>query len=548
MSDDLPPMPNDRWTERLILIVALLAGLIAMSRNLADADLWGHVTFGMNVLQTGQFPETATHTYAANGYTWINHENLSEITLAAVTRAGGGVGLLAFKCMLGAVVLGAIVWAARRQSASVMAICILVTMVAANLSPAWTLRPQLSSYVFCTLMILCLNAAFARFDRDNEIRVRYLWCVVALLFFWANSHGGFVAGYGIFSLYMIGRSVQALRRSGRRALLRVWRLALITICGGLATLINPYGPNLHFWLLESLGQPRPEITEWAALTIGDEKFWGFAAAAALAIASLVTTRQRRDIVHIVVLAVTAWQSISHARHIPFFAILLGFWLPQHLDSLIARLASLRTRPTEPQLDASPVMMRTALTALCLLLFATLVYRSRELHVDKSEFPVNAIEFMARNDLNGRLVVTYNWAQYALAALGPETTVGFDGRFRTCYPQAIVDMHFDFIYGNSQLQRWRSPNSPAPIAHNVLHLGDPDLALVDRAQEPSVTTIAQHPDWVLLFQDARAQVWGHRARFDDPAHVSYLPPDQRSIKEGAPHGVARWPAFPNSKSA
>jgi hypothetical protein len=173
----------------------------------------------------------------------------------------------------------------------------------------------------------------------------------------------------------------------------------------------------------------------------------------------------------------------------------------------------------------------------------LVFRNKELQVDKAEFPVDAIAFMADNELSGRLVVTYNWAQYALAALGPETMVGFDGRFRTCYPQQVVDMHFDLIYGVDPRQRWRSPDSPPPDPGRVLTYGQPDLALIDRAQEPSEQFIAQHPDWVLLYQDARAQVWGRRSRFDNPADPGFLSPGRRVIANGQPAGRALWPAFP-----
>ncbi len=534
--------PGDVWCDRLLLLIALLAGGFALSRNLADADLWGHVTFGMNVLATRELPTTAAHTFTAAGYRWINHENLSEITLATIALLAGGTGLLVMKCLLGLAVLGSMIWSARSRSVGAIATCIVIALVSVNLSPAWTLRPQLASYGFCTLMVLLLNAAFDPVGRQEKLRVGYLWAVVAVMFVWANSHGGFVAGYGLFALYMIGRGVQALTIYGRRALLGVWRLALITICGGLATMVNPYGPFLHGWLFESLMHPRPEITEWVALTLGDDKFWPFVAIAIVAAASFIGTRRRRDAVQITLLAVTAWQSIAHARHVPFFAILAGFWVPQHLESLFERIAAL-TRRKQPVAESPSIWMRAAMGGVCVVVAVVLVVRNKELQVDKTEFPVDAIAFMADNGLSGRLVVTYNWAQYALAALGPDTTVAFDGRFRTCYPQQVVDMHFDLIYGDSPRQRWRSPDSPPPDPGRVLQYGQPDLALIDRQQEPSVQFISRCPDWVLLYQDARAQVWGRRSRFDNPGRPEFLSPARRVIADVQPAGRALWPAFP-----
>src|SRR5207245_503426 len=72
---------------------------------------------------------------------------------------------------------------------------------------------------------------------------------------------------------------------------------------------------------------------------------------------------------------------------------------------------------------------------------------------------DALQYMADRHLGGKLIVHFDWAQYALAALAPETTVAFDGRLRTCYPQEVADLYFDFLIGNQPACRWRSPTSP-----------------------------------------------------------------------------------------
>ena len=48
--------------------------------------------------------------------------------------------------------------------------------------------------------------------------------------------------------------------------LGVWKivayLMLLALVGALATLLNPYGADLHRWLIGALAVPRPEIQEW----------------------------------------------------------------------------------------------------------------------------------------------------------------------------------------------------------------------------------------------------------------------------------------------
>ena len=146
-----------------------------------------------------------------------------------------------------------------------------------------------------------------------------------------------------------------------------------------------------------------------------------------------------------------WQAIAHQRHVPFAAILMCVWFPAHWQSAWDRVQ--RKRETH---ELQPTRwMFLALGGANVILLAILVPRLTRLKVDRSHFPVSAISFMEQNGVQGRLVVTYNWAQYVIGALGarnegdPGVRVSFDGRFRTCYPQSIVDEHFNFVLGDSR---------------------------------------------------------------------------------------------------
>ncbi|MCA9060635.1 MAG: hypothetical protein KDA85_19120, partial [Planctomycetaceae bacterium] len=156
-----------------------------------------------------------------------------------------------------------------------------------------------------------------------------------------------------------------------------------------------------------------------------------------------------------------------------------------------------------------------------------------------------LRFMKDNRLHGRLVVSFDWAQYALAALVEDTTVGFDGRFRTCYPQDVIDMTFDLTNGRDQ--RWRSRgDASGPVdPTRVLDFQTPNLVLLDRHLDaPGVSVMQQQPDWVLLYQDGISQLWGRSATYDSAGSDSYVPPALRQIHDRLPQGIAAWPGFPN----
>ena len=556
-----------------LLILVALAGSLAMSPSVADPDLWGHVQFGRDSLQTG-LSETTSYSFTAEGFRWINHENLSEITMATVVDWFGPAGLLWGKFLLSLFVIGSILWFNFRQKVDLIPNAMIALLVAWNLGYHWSFRPQLSSFILFTLLVLLLQYCFASWRdqwhlRINSVRLfatdkpstieqswfqgRLLWLAVPIILIWTNSHGGFVAGVCITIAYLMLRAFEALCIKGKDGWGLARRMALISAAVACTTLLNPYSFRLPMWLAESLGSPRPEIVDWSngqLWTMVGMKFWILLAVAVFAMAF---SKQKRDLVHCVILGITCWQALSHFRHVPFFTILCGFWMAPHLQSALTRFQQPESN-SEPAWFGKP-MARFAAVAGLVLLIAGISYRISDrldrIQVDRSIYPVDAFAFMEQNDIDGRIVVTYNWAQYTIAALcaGDETEttsrVAFDGRFRTCYPQQVVDMHFDFLYGDQDiLPRHRSPNSPPIDPARVLAHREPDLVINKRFDEvTSRHMIEQQEHWGLLYQDGLAQVWGRKSRFDDPQSVDFLPKDKRQISDVMPNGIVSWPAMP-----
>ena len=254
-------------------------------------------------------------------------------------------------------------------------------------------------------------------------------------------------------------------------------------------------------------------------------------------------------------AITVWQALSHFRHAPFFTILCGFWLGPHLQSALNRIQQ-KADSFESKLSVTGFKKQLAVACTLLLLIGGVSFqindRLKQIKVDRSVYPVDALAFLSDRNIDGKVVVTYNWAQYTLAAMCvPETDstkskLAFDGRFRTCYPQEVVDMHFDLLYGEEHLtNRYRSENSGAIDPFAVLIHGDPDLAIVRRTGELASDILRRVSDrWTLLYQDGLAEVWGLKSRFDDPTKSDYLSVEDRNLSNTMPVGFVSWPAIKN----
>lgn len=538
--------PTSPWLSRgFILLLTLVAANLLAWRTI-EPDLWGHIQYGEDWLHAGTMPRTATHTYSTPDQPWVNHENLFELAVAFGQRTIGGLGLMIFKCVAGLWLLWSMVRTARGRGVDSLTAVVAMIPVAWGLAEFWLARPQLFSFLCFGVMMLSIERAFRRWFNDGTVAVRWLWMCVPLMTVWTNSHGGFAAGLCVLIAVLGLRSVELLLRRGATAWPTIGHFSAICVCAILAVLVNPYGYELPYWMIVSLSQPRPEVSEWANIFDGGVTAVPFTVLSLLTLSSLWFTRQRRDWVELIVLGLIAVQTLGHVRHLAFFAIAFGYWMPQHVISLWHRLVE--WRPTlgqhEPLSRSASRWLSIEIGLVAALLLGLLGYSFATFGVDRSKYPVAAIEYMAEENISGRLVVTFDWAQYALAALAPSTTVGFDGRYDTCYPQVVVDINFDLLFGSDLSRRHRGADSGPVDSNRVLEFGNPDLVLMDRiADVPAVRFVDRHDDWTRLYSDGRSILWGRKSVFDNTTLTTYVPLHRRRLSDTMPVGIAQWPGFP-----
>lgn len=592
-----PIARNTHWLDHWMSVTVIIAGCVAMANNFPEPDLWGHVQYGRDTVEHG-LSETATYTFTAVGYPWINHEILSEIALSLGVDSLGITTLLVAKCLFSALLLTTLMVTSLRAGNSRTVSHLIVLLVATNLTFFWNLRPQLFSFGLFTLELLLLKYCFdgwaeqwwlpypQRLAATGEpqycsYRLRHLWLAPVLFFIWANTHGAFAAGLAIYCVYLTLRATEAVIRRGWAAWGLVKRFALMILAAIAGSMMNPYGLGLHGWLIESLSDPRPEIIEWLPPELNDNfsslawvPFWVLLAVSLLAIGvEYFSTARRRpgtskmDATQLAIIAIVIFQSLEHRRHIALAALLIGFWLPSLFGRLSAWFSRDRggLRPTD---DVTPYWLRIGLaTTLAMVMGRGMIFlgdQVRSLPVRRDLYPVSALQYMADHQFNGKAVVAFDWAQYVIMAMGNTTSernsagersgllVQFDGRYDTCYPRAVVDLHFDFELGNpGPFGRCRAANSPAADGSTILSLGAPNLALIHRGKPHAVKLLEQSQDrWVLLYQDQIAQLWGRSDWYDNPRNRHYVPPHDRCLGECEQVGAVAWPALPalNSRLA
>lgn len=69
----------------IILFIFSLTVLLT-SRTIADADLWGHLRFGLNILESGNIAQADPYSYLSTSQYWTKHEWLSEILFRRIAQ------------------------------------------------------------------------------------------------------------------------------------------------------------------------------------------------------------------------------------------------------------------------------------------------------------------------------------------------------------------------------------------------------------------------------------------------------------------------------
>ena len=317
--------------------------------------------------------------------------------------------------------------------------------------------------------------------------------------------------------------MEAVSCRGREAIGLLKRFAMMIAASVLATMINPYGVRLHIWLVQSLLAPRPEIIEWLPPQIKWEvaslAFMPFWLLLAMGAAALVVSKKPKDFTQLVLLALLIVQALEHRRHIAIVALAFAFWMPQHMNELLRRLG----QGARQLFVFFPPFRRECVGCMGGLVAAALAFigmnlldQTRMICVRKEMFPVSAFQYIADQRLQGKMVITFDWAQYGIMAFGAETDrdeglrFHFDGRYDTCYPMEVVDMNFDFEMGDmGQGSRHRVRTSPPRIdGGRLLEFNQPDFLLIARHRPEPQKILEQHKErWVLLYQDELAQIWG-----------------------------------------
>jgi hypothetical protein len=467
---------------RLLVGLALAACAIPfLFEYRVDPDLWWHVKFGIDLVETGHLETAGRYSYVAEQMSWTNHEWLSEIIIGQAFMWGGDAGLVLLRNLLFVLILGGLAWTYMMRNSQILLVLLSYALPMPLLSMLITLRPQSFSCLLLVLYLLCIEA-YRKGARWS------LYFLPILMIIWVNLHGGFVLGlaFVMTALLSFYYGIGSPKPKNKRFLVLIMGL---TLC---ATLVNPYHVEIYTYLFKELGADHGPILEWLPLpTKYVPAYLGV-----VLIPLFVTMISRRferpyEIIFFVLLAIA---TLKYRRFFLFCSI-FGMLTFLSAASNVWQRWSLNQR-------FRLVKFLGSTTALALFVVFALPHsyleKTNQVETTRSylswlqrKYPTQAIEFLRKNYLGPNLAIFFNWGGYAILHLAPSYKVSIDGRNLTLYPKDYVTQY---------LEAYQAGDLKGFLGEYFV-----DVVLVESGG-PMYEPLNLNPDWKQVHRDSVAAIF------------------------------------------
>ena len=470
------------------IIAVVCLAIFQFSENTADPDLWGHVFFGTQFVQTGHPTTTDFNSWTAYGQASFDHEYLGEAVLALAWLVLGGPGLLLLKIAVGLLTFGiALSIAAKNLEANAKLVAwAFGALAVVEISFGFAARPQIFTALFVAIELWLLV-------QIHRGKWKWAFALPPLFALWFNLHGGALAGLILLFVAAAATSAQWLitKAVPVRAVPALWISAVIS---AVTVVLNPHGLELARWLVGSVLWLRPQIQEWNPARLNGDHA-AFFCCAMIAVAAFALSRRPRQFWEMAVLAFLFLVAFRSVRNTPLFCIAALALVPPHLADVLQRFRVYFQRIEE--LFRPPAMQRT-LTALFVLISAGIITASFTLHkkhfwtmeVPRAQYPVAAIDFIQQHDLHGNLLVFFDWGEMSIWNL-PKSPVSIDGRLDSVYSPEVIAAHWKLYNGE-------------PFDTNALNLAEADFALLPSHLAGS-EALVKRDKWTPVYYDDLAVV-------------------------------------------
>ena len=448
-----------------VIFISLLGLLVFTGlsvRLLGDAGIGWHIRTGQLMLATHAVPRVDPFSSSRGGQPWFAWEWMYDALVGWLEKVAGLNGVVLFTgLIIGAVFSWAFRWLVRRGTNVPLALILVLLAVSASMIH-FLARPHVVSWLFTMGWFWVLES----FEKPCDFGAQRHWLVWLLpltMLLWVNVHGGFLVGFVLLGIYWVcavwewlslsltvteGRIEDVVRkiRAGQRA----WSLGLAGFLSVAATLVNPYGLRLHVHIYRYLSNRflMDHIDEFQSPNFHYVAQKCFAGLLMLTLVALAVKRRGAGARELLVVLFAVYTGLYAARNIPVSSLLLilviGPWLSEGMEKLASGLADRRTHRWPgfgstrflSKMKTIELSLRGHAWPVAAMVLTWLIAANggglggtqlMEANFDSKRFPVEAVNYVEKQAVEGPVLSPDNWGGYLIYRLYPRIKTVVDDR-------------------------------------------------------------------------------------------------------------------------
>lgn len=481
-------------TPRKLFAIIFIFAMFGFSVRVArDPDLFWHLKTGEYILENGIPRQDPPFSFTVTDHEWITHEWLTQIFMIWVhDNLGGLYGLSIVFAFLIALAFGLLLWASDGWSyiAGFSAFWGIATSL-----PFLNARPQMFNILFGAWIVFVVEQI-----KRGRMSIRWVWSFPILFLFWVNMHGGFLLGFAILGVYVVGEGAQYFFQGEREGGLSWGQLVPLTgasIVGFFLTLANPNTYRMWLYAFETLTSDamRDTITEWQSPNFHVWIFWVFGFMVMATFFLMIFSKRPVLWTDALFVAGTTFAGLQSVRNIPLFALVAVPIMARHFLGLFVDTpwyALLSGESPDPPVRPTLNIVNWAMVVVVLV--GSIIFANEQLsdteEVITAEFPVEAIDWLESEGLSqARIFNDYEWGGYMIWR---EVPTFIDGR---------ADVFGDeFIYFYMQTYT-RQPDWREPLEkHDVEYI-------LTKTKGGLRVLIEEAPEWETVYEDDVSIIYG-----------------------------------------
>ena len=476
----------------LTAIVLVIPFLLAR-QGMNDPDIWWHMRNAEYLIQHHQMPDHDMYSFTVPATPWINHEWLSEIPYYFAWRTFGLSGIKSLSLVLLALMFLGLLYLSYQESknfkASVAACCFAVFLCTVSFGP----RTILFGYVYLIALLIVLQ----RFRLQNNAP---LWIIPPLFCLWANTHGSWLLGLIIFSIFVFSGLVRGSWGvlEAKRWTATQFRKLAITWAASIASLfLNPFGWRLVLYPFDLGFRQKLNISHVAEWVSVDFHTMRGKMVLALIIVLLITALVRRSrwiLTDVLIFLFALYSGLTYTRFLVLLAIVVAPILAKALDFFA---------PYRPELE-TPIFNAVVVIAISIgIIHYWPTNASLQRSVEET-YPSKALPYLKAHPPAGPMLNYYLWGGY-LGWNDKNLKVFVDSRVDIFEYAGVLRDYLDLLAlknSDTLLEKYKIQYVLFPPNEPLTHLLQMDarwrttyqdelVVLLERTSNPESTQVTAH---------------------------------------------------------